>query len=113
VVINKLLTMPLVQRYQIFQDKSENQEIKNLDIDIPAARHWLKQNNADILIHGHIHKPGHHIYSNGNDNWQRWVLHNWDEQAGVLLFNDHKFELMNFTATDINDNSIKITNFFN
>lgn len=48
------------------------------DVDAQAAAAWLTAANANILLHGHTHKPAEHDLGQGRT---RWVLSDWDAQA--------------------------------
>lgn len=49
----------------------------NMDVDPNAARAWLDAANAEVLIHGHTHKPGQHDLGQERS---RIVLSDWDLQ---------------------------------
>ena len=38
----------------------------------------LSAHNCTRLIHGHTHLPAHHQENLRNQEWQRWVLSDWD-----------------------------------
>jgi UDP-2,3-diacylglucosamine hydrolase len=44
------------------------------DVDTQAAITWLKSTNAQVLLHGHTHKPATHELGN---SLSRWVLSDW------------------------------------
>ena len=44
------------------------------DVDTPAAIAWLNAANAQVLLHGHTHKPAVHDLGQG---LSRWVLSDW------------------------------------
>lgn len=46
-----------------------------VDLDEPACLQWLAHARADVLIHGHTHRPAMHALSSSA---QRWVLSDWD-----------------------------------
>ena len=48
------------------------------DVDGPAAVAWLQAAGAHTLIHGHTHRPAHHVLAPG---LQRVVLSDWDAAA--------------------------------
>jgi UDP-2,3-diacylglucosamine hydrolase len=48
------------------------------DVDTPTAQRWLQACDAQILIHGHTHRPATHALP---DARERWVLSDWDAQA--------------------------------
>lgn len=48
------------------------------DVDTDAARQWLQAGRADVMIHGHTHRPGEHDLGAG---LRRVVLSDWDADA--------------------------------
>jgi UDP-2,3-diacylglucosamine hydrolase len=84
---NQVLALPIATRKQmadkIKADKLNShlsaQEItdfyKNLDINHEIAIHFLKQNKASCLIHGHTHHPKNDFLQAG---LERWVLSDWE-----------------------------------
>ncbi len=45
------------------------------DVDTQAAIAWLNAADAQVLLHGHTHKPAMHALGDG---LSRWVLSDWD-----------------------------------
>lgn len=56
---------------------SESHQLK-MDVTKDACAAMLRGQSGDRLIHGHTHLPAHHEESIGTQNWQRWVLSDWD-----------------------------------
>lgn len=52
----------------------------------------LKQHSANILIHGHTHKPNVHKVG----DFTRIVLGDWNNYAHILLFNSDGYQLLKF-----------------
>lgn len=48
------------------------------DVDTPTALEWLHAHHSTHLIHGHTHRPGHHVLAGG---YERTVLSDWDMGA--------------------------------
>ena len=48
------------------------------DVDTPAATAWLSAADAQVLLHGHTHKPAVHDLGHG---LSRWVLSDWHADA--------------------------------
>ena len=63
-------------QYQI-QQRSASSQLK-MDVTRAACAAVLKNQTGDRLIHGHTHMPKHHEESLDGQNWQRWVLSDWD-----------------------------------
>jgi UDP-2,3-diacylglucosamine hydrolase len=49
-----------------------------MDVTKQACAAVLREQSGDRLIHGHTHLPAHHEESFEAQNWQRWVLSDWD-----------------------------------
>jgi len=63
-------------QYQHTQ-RSASHQLK-MDVTKKACAAVLREQSGDRLIHGHTHLPAHHEESLGEQNWQRWVLSDWD-----------------------------------
>ncbi|AMM26055.1 UDP-2,3-diacylglucosamine diphosphatase [Variovorax sp. PAMC 28711] len=79
------LARPLEERRALARSMREQSEARKhtpgmvwADVDNEAARAWLRQADADTLIHGHTHRPAHHELGDG---LQRIVLSDWDAAA--------------------------------
>lgn len=78
------LAQPLAARQQLARRmRSESEQMKRsgrdyADVDGPAALQWLRAAGADVLVHGHTHKPGEHALDAGH---RRIVLSDWDAAA--------------------------------
>ncbi len=74
------LAKPLTQRQAYARDvRSKSEALKRshtdyADVDPQAAIAWLKAADAQILLHGHTHKPAVHDLGDG---LSRWVLSDW------------------------------------
>ena len=78
------LSQPLPQRLAVARAMREASESRKrsqttyADVDDALAVQWLQACQADVLVHGHTHKPGTHLLSHGRE---RWVLSDWDALA--------------------------------
>lgn len=87
----QFLSLPLAQRKaQIeqlrIQSKSEKQHkaVSIMDVNPQAVHELLQQHHYPRLIHGHTHRPAHHLYHLDGHTYDRWVLGDWDKQANAL-----------------------------
>jgi UDP-2,3-diacylglucosamine hydrolase len=80
---HEFLSKPLTQRQDIARGLREQSEkrkhsgVEYADIDSTAAIEWLEAADAQVLIHGHTHRPGKHNLGER----QRIVLSDWDATA--------------------------------
>jgi len=63
-------------QYQMQQRTASH--LLKMDVTPKACAAVLKDQAGNRLIHGHTHLPAHHEESLGTQNWQRWVLSDWD-----------------------------------
>jgi UDP-2,3-diacylglucosamine hydrolase len=81
---HEFLSRPLAERQAIAADLRErstarkNSGVEYADVDSDAARAWLKAADAQVLIHGHTHRPGDHDLG---PRGQRVVLSDWDARS--------------------------------
>jgi UDP-2,3-diacylglucosamine hydrolase len=78
------LAQPLTARQAIARQlRTESEARKTMDagyadVDTSAASEWLQAAGGTHLIHGHTHRPGHHVFGAG---YERTVLSDWDVNA--------------------------------
>jgi len=87
----QFLSQPLAHRKaqieQLREQSKTEKQHKTLDImDVnPLAVHeLLQQHNFPRLIHGHTHRPAHHLHHADGHCYDRWVLGDWGEHANAL-----------------------------
>ncbi|MGD8803963.1 MAG: UDP-2,3-diacylglucosamine diphosphatase [Gammaproteobacteria bacterium] len=68
-----------------------------MDVNQQAVENTMLAYNADILIHGHTHRPGKHELAIDGRHAQRIVLGDWYKDGNYLrINNDKEFELVQF-----------------
>ena len=78
------LAQPLAARQQVARGmRAESEQLKRTgreyaDVDTPAALQWLQAAGAQVLVHGHTHKPAEHALDTTH---RRIVLSDWDADA--------------------------------
>ena len=74
------LAKPLAERVALARGLRAQSEARKqtqasyADVDGPAACAWLQATNAEMLVHGHTHRPGQQDLGAG---LRRWVLSDW------------------------------------
>jgi UDP-2,3-diacylglucosamine hydrolase len=100
------LAQPIAQRLEVanrLRSQSEHEKkIKSMeimDVTLTEAESLAQRLHADILLHGHTHRPGCSLMSNGK---KRWVLPDWEVNAsgelcrgGGLLIDSRGVEVIN------------------
>jgi len=55
-----------------------------MDVNEEAVREVLRKFDCPRLIHGHTHRPAHHLLEVDGRPCERWVLHDWYVRGGYL-----------------------------
>lgn len=106
-LVSEFLAKPLSQRIAILDQYVHTNE-KYLDISMDYTINLLAKNHCQSIIHGHIHQPQVSKIGCDDINYQRICLHNWDEQAGMLVYDGKSFNLKNL---DIINEKITLSDF--
>ena len=59
-----------------------------MDVNAEAVTRAMARHNASLLIHGHTHRPAHHLLAEGRE---RWVMSDWQQDYGYLEYKDGTF----------------------
>lgn len=104
----EFLSRSLVERYMIAQQAREQSAEANsnkaadiMDVTPSEVIQLLQQEQCNLLIHGHTHRPAVHSINleqaiNGNSKATRIVLGDWHQKGWVLVFDDSGYELRHF-----------------
>ena len=96
----QFLDMPLAQRKAIIEGlRSGSKEAQRgksyeiMDVNAAAITDLFARTSANVMIHGHTHRPGRHQYD-GKVSWERYVLPDWDcdvepHRGGWLALDEH------------------------
>lgn len=55
-----------------------------MDVNDEAVAASLREHGYPTLIHGHTHRPGHHVHMVDGHRCERWVLSDWHDDAPYL-----------------------------
>ena len=87
-----LRSLPLGLRHQIaHRARNGSRRAKNakpaeiMDVNQTAVTHALLESGLNRLIHGHTHRPAHHVIDVDNQPRERWVLPDWYERDGKII----------------------------
>lgn len=64
-----------------------------LDVTPAEVVRVIEKNAAELMIHGHTHRPARHTVATAQGNVERIVLGDWHSQGWVLIANDHSLQL--------------------
>ena len=82
------LARPLAERRAIIGDMRMKSEAAKrdktsdiMDVNADAVARLFKDHGQTSLVHGHTHRPAHHVLDVGSEECERWVLPDWDAEA--------------------------------
>jgi len=78
----------------INQDKKEK-SLDIMDVNQETVNAVLKKYDADLIIHGHTHRPDIHHFLMNEKQCTRIVLGDWYEQSSILIFEKESYSLNN------------------
>ncbi|MGV6850717.1 MAG: UDP-2,3-diacylglucosamine diphosphatase [bacterium] len=89
----EFLSHPIAIRQQMAQQaRSESKKYQHdldaalMDVNQQAIESALTQAKADIMIHGHTHRPDQHTFKIGTQSYHRYVLGDWyADQPGMMI----------------------------
>ncbi len=64
-----------------------------VDVEQATVEKIMIRHQVHILIHGHVHRPGHHRFELPGGGGQRWVLGDWYQGDSLLLWRDGELQL--------------------
>ena len=86
-----VLARPLAERVAMAQGlRGESEGAKQgksmeiMDVTPAAVEQALRDNDCDVLIHGHTHRPMRHVHRVDGRERERWVLTDWYAGGGYL-----------------------------
>ena len=96
-----LVHLPLPLRQKIASDwrkksaaANSNKASQIMDVNAHAVAEVMSKHNAQVLIHGHTHRPATHQLNNK----QRIVLGDWDQNGWCLTLNAEGFKQDSFAV---------------
>jgi UDP-2,3-diacylglucosamine hydrolase len=101
------LALPLAQRkaqIEALRRESEAQKrskpMEIMDVTPDAVLQGLTFHRCTRLIHGHTHRPAHHVLEAAGRPCERWVLPDWYEKGGYLACDEDGCRLLDWPAED-------------
>ncbi|MEN8762368.1 MAG: UDP-2,3-diacylglucosamine diphosphatase [Thiogranum sp.] len=100
-----ILELPVAQRLQMAgqarQLSAQSKQGKAetiMDANQDAIRRSVEDNQADLLIHGHTHRPGIHTFRSNGREITRIVLGDWYEAGSVLAIDPQGWQLQTLSC---------------
>jgi UDP-2,3-diacylglucosamine hydrolase len=85
------LAKPLAVRKAMIENVREQsaREVKEkppeiMDVNGTAVAEAFRRHGCSRMIHGHTHRPAHHVHDVDGRSCERWVLTDWYERGGAL-----------------------------
>ncbi len=99
-----LIVMPLFVRRKIAARMRENsgkyhhaEATHIMDVTPDAIRDCMQENNVNLMIHGHTHRPNIHKLTVNDEAAERVVMGAWHDHADyVKFYSDGEYELVPF-----------------
>jgi UDP-2,3-diacylglucosamine hydrolase len=92
----QFLAQPLAQRKAQIEQLREKSTLEKqqksmsiMDVNLQAVHELLREHHYPIIIHGHTHRPAHHLHRLDEHSCDRWVLGDWDKQVNALRCDAH------------------------
>lgn len=87
----QFLAQPLSDRKQQIEKmraeskmQKQRKELHIMDVNTEAVCALLREQGYPVIIHGHTHRPAHHLIHLDDYTCHRWVLGEWDKSARIL-----------------------------
>lgn len=87
----EILSLPLERRRaEVLAMRAASERHKQqtageiMDVSPEAVEEALRSHGYPLLIHGHTHRPAHHVHVVDGRECERWVLSDWYGRAGYL-----------------------------
>ena len=82
------------------KDSKDNKAMEIMDVNTDAVLKAFNDQNIEIMIHGHTHRPNIHKVSNEGKNLTRYVLGDWSKNSAIILkWNEAEVELMDLAQS--------------
>ncbi|MBL8539504.1 MAG: UDP-2,3-diacylglucosamine diphosphatase [Betaproteobacteria bacterium] len=88
---NDFLAKPLAVRKAIIENVREQstREMKEkspeiMDVNPDAVVEAFRRSGCSRIIHGHTHRPAHHVHEVDGKSCKRWVLTDWYQRGGYM-----------------------------
>jgi UDP-2,3-diacylglucosamine hydrolase len=88
----QFLAQPLSERRQVAASlradsgqATATKDDASMDVTDAALRDIVTAHAPELIIHGHTHRPAHHVHHFDGTSVVRWVLSDWLNQGGVLV----------------------------
>jgi len=95
-----VLSKPLEERRALGRHLRQQSQSMNsrkaediMDVNAGAVAQMLRDHGADLLIHGHTHRPARHALDLDSGSAERIVLGDWDAYGWCLAWQDGRCEL--------------------
>lgn len=101
------LGRPLDERKQIIESLREQSEAAKqvkateiMDVNPSAVAALLRENAYPALLHGHTHRPAHHVLRVDGRDCERWVLEDWHDDAPYIRWDASGANMLRYVPGD-------------
>lgn len=86
-----------IQLRQQSQSANATKAMDIMDVNDASVDECFSSFGADVIFHGHTHRPKRHLYEWAGGTRQRYVLGDWDRLGWEIVADDSAFMLQSFT----------------
>ena len=76
----------LVNEVRSRSQANRNKSLPSMDIVAPVMLSHMQQLDVRVLIHGHIHQPGLTTHQFRGEDYQQYVLSDWDDNPSFVCY---------------------------
>ncbi len=73
-----------------------NKQSEIMDVTQSEVERVMREKRADVLIHGHTHRPGNHTFELSGRAVQRLVVGDWSSRNNILIYSEGTFTQQTF-----------------
>ncbi|WP_332672390.1 UDP-2,3-diacylglucosamine diphosphatase [Aromatoleum sp.] len=101
------LNRPLAERKQIIEELRQQSEAAKqvkateiMDVNPSAVEALLRKHAYPALLHGHTHRPAHHVLRIDGRHCERWVLEDWHNDAPYIRWDASGTKMLRYASPD-------------
>ncbi len=96
----ELLAKPYAERAALARSMRSRSDVEKsmkpdaiMDVNPSTVAKIFEQQDLDVIIHGHTHRPAMHMHNAFGRQVTRWVLQDWHDRGGYLADDDPEHAL--------------------
>ena len=78
------------------QQHTKNTQAEIMDVNQAAVLTCFAENDCQLMLHGHTHRPAFHQFEVDNKPHKRMVVGDWHHQTSFIRYKNHHFQLLSY-----------------